>query len=319
MIDLVTLHPSHFTAASMASGQPLLPITTPATLASIKTYKSSHPLTVVIASYPKSGTTWMQAVVFELLTLRELRASGDKVELDHISNFVPFLENDKCHVHESNSLADNFEQAHAKVHATVFNTHLYLSDMPAVDPNSSTRYLYMTRTARDVCNSFFHHLSHQALEDGGFAGSRSEFVKEWASGRIAFGSWGGHLKAWLTEGGEAVPVNEPGDCLRVEYEAMKKDLGSTVRDVAAHLGMEALSDEEVADMLPRLSVDYMKQNIDKYEPKSVKWVDKKDGFQFIRAGNVGEGRKSFSEEDESVFVQGFEDFPPPTGCAHLLA
>ena len=57
----------------------------------------------------------------------------------------------------------------------------------------NVKYIYMTRNAKDVCNSFFHHLSHQAPEDGGYEGSRDDFVREWSEGKIAFGAWGNHL------------------------------------------------------------------------------------------------------------------------------
>jgi len=292
--------------------QPLLPITLPSTLSSIKTYSSPHPLCVVIASYPKSGTTWMQNLVFELLSLAKFRrSSGTKVSLSHISDFCPFLENDKSHVHSTNSLRPNFLAAHESIDATVFNTHLYLDAMPA--PSPVVKYIYMTRTARDVCNSFFHHLSHQALEDGGFAGGRTEFVRDWAAGEIAFGSWGAHLNSWLDDAGEP---RHPA-CLKVEYEDMKKDLACTVRAVGGHIGVADLTDSELEDLLPRLSLEHMKKAIDKFEPRSVAWINKGDGFSFVRSGNVGDGEKEFGESDEVLFKAGFEKFPPPTGCAHL--
>ena len=55
-----------------------------------------------------------------------------------------------------------------------------------------------------------------------------------------------------------------------------------------------------------------------FEPKSVKWVDKGDGFSFVRKGEVGDGKKEFAEEDQKVFVQGFKKFPPPQGCAGMI-
>jgi len=41
----------------------------------------------------------MQNVLFELVSLRHRRATGENVELDHISNFCPFMENDKTWVY----------------------------------------------------------------------------------------------------------------------------------------------------------------------------------------------------------------------------
>ena len=186
--------------------------------------------------------------------------------------------------------------------------------MPAPAATGTTKYLYATRSARDVCNSFYHHLSHQAPSDGGYTGSRSDFVKEWAQGEIAFGAWGDHLRAWLDDAGATIHP----DCLLVSYEGMKTDLAATVAEVAAHLDITALTEAELADVLPRLSVDYMKANIDKFQPKSVEWINKGDGFSFVRKGNVGDGKKEFSEADEALFVAGFDEHPPPAGCRHLI-
>ena len=47
-------------------------------------------------------------------------------------------------------------------------------------------------------------------------------------------------------------------------------------------------------------------------------MDKGDGFSFVRKGEVGGGKKEFGEEDEVVFKEGFEKFPPPPGCVGLI-
>ncbi len=66
---------------------PLLPITLPETLETVKGYECAHDKCVVIASYPKSGTTWMQVLVYELLNLERFRKTGVAVELSHISDY----------------------------------------------------------------------------------------------------------------------------------------------------------------------------------------------------------------------------------------
>ncbi|GMH84555.1 hypothetical protein TrST_g1323 [Triparma strigata] len=294
--------------------QPLLPITLERTLSAISSYTPTQPLTVIIASYPKSGTTWMQNVIYELLALRSYRIKGDKITLDHISDYCPFVENDKAWVYDGEgppTLQPDHLTAHSGIDATIFNTHLYLTSMP---PSPTVKYIYMTRSPRDVCNSFYHHLSHQSVDDGGYKGSRSEFVKDWNEGKIAFGAWGDHLKSWLDEEGNCRDER----CLRVDYSYMKKDIEGAVRMTARHIGVGEVTDEELGDIIPRLSVTYMKANIDKFEPRSVKWVDKGDGFSFVRKGNEGDGKKEFSEEDETVLKEGLEKFPPPRGCEDLL-
>ena len=64
---------------------PLLPITTPATLEACRTLNLDEQRTVFACSHPKSGTTWLQAMLYEIVTKGELA-------LDHISNYSPFYE-----------------------------------------------------------------------------------------------------------------------------------------------------------------------------------------------------------------------------------
>ena len=42
----------------------------------------------------------MQNVIYELLALRSYRIKGDKITLDHISDYCPFVENDKAWVYD---------------------------------------------------------------------------------------------------------------------------------------------------------------------------------------------------------------------------
>ena len=66
---------------------PLLPITSDQTVKNVANMNASDDC-IFICSYPKSGTTWTQNIVYQLLT--------NGAPLDHISNYCPFLEADSC-------------------------------------------------------------------------------------------------------------------------------------------------------------------------------------------------------------------------------
>lgn len=63
--------------------------------------------------------------------------------------------------------------------------------------DGNARFIYLIRDGRDVIVSFYNHLVHQEVEDGGYEGTLDEFVAEWLDGKIAFGKWTDHLKSWL--------------------------------------------------------------------------------------------------------------------------
>lgn len=62
---------------------------------------------------------------------------------------------------------------------------------------------------------------------------------------------------------------------------MKRDLGHEVARINTHCGF-GLSEEEIEMLLPHFTIDSMKANLSKFNPTSVRWIDKGDGFTFIR-------------------------------------
>ena len=249
---------------------PLLPITSASTLAAIKQL-ATGPRDVFIASYPKSGTTWLQAIVFELASL------GTDVELDHISNFTPFLEADRTWTPDG-EIAEPAASHQAALGWRGFNTHLLHRHLPA---GEKMRVLYVIRDAADACASMWHHFSHMAPADGGFEGDLAAFHEQWLAGKIAFGTWRAHVGGWL------LAAQSDPRVLLLSYEAMKDDAAASVRRVAAHLAVD-LTDEQLAAVVERTSFASMKANAARYHPTSVEWLDKGDGFSFIRKGTVGD-------------------------------
>ena len=234
----------------------------------------------------------MQALVFEL-------TSRGRFPDSHISNFSPFYENDKSWVFEngfSPRIHSKYTDFHSKIGWRLFNTHLYRRFLP-----DQGKFIYVIRSPKDACASFYHHLSHQAVEDGGYRGSLDDFVKQWCQGDIAFGGWGEHLKSYLES-------EMRDNILVITYEEMIQDLGKVARRVALYLEI-VVDDEQVASFLPRLKLESMKKNIHLYTPKSVKWLETGDGFQFIRNGKVGDSENLFNDSHQQDFLNYFTDLP----------
>ncbi len=277
---------------------PLLPMTAPRTLtacAGLDAKPSSELPLVIVASYPKSGTTWMQSIVYHL-------ATRGRVPLEHISDHAPFFENDASWVHNDDGTSDvapRFAAGHAVCGVRMFNTHLRWSQMPA---SPSARFIYLVRSPRDVLLSFYEHLSHQAPEDGGYTRSLDEFVSEWVSGSIVFGSWAAHLRSWLQDEAEALGrAGRDERVLVVSFEELRADLRSTCIKVAGHLGIGALSEADLERALPHLSFAAMKAHAHRYQPRSVRWMRREgdeEDFCFIRKGEVGGARRVLGPDHE---------------------
>ena len=102
-----------------------------------------------------------------------------------------FLDMSRILVCVEAAVAPIHAKAHAELGWRIFNTHLYwemlprggqsgnasgtasgtvsgtVSDTAGWSDDPKVRYVYVVRSARDVCASFWHHFSHMHTEDGG--------------------------------------------------------------------------------------------------------------------------------------------------------
>mmetsp|Transcript_22583 Transcript_22583/g.58078 ORF Transcript_22583/g.58078 Transcript_22583/m.58078 type:complete len:299 (-) Transcript_22583:401-1297(-) len=259
---------------------PQLKQTSERTVAMIKSHTMA-PNDVTINSFMKSGTTWLQGIVFHVLTRGEL-------DLDHISYYTPYLEADNTW-NDDGTLVQR-ERAHA-VEWQGFNTHFW----PEMLPKGDYRRLYIVRSPLDVCISHWHYFTSMAAEDVGRSWrDLDHFVDDWVAGMVAHGAWSVHVLKWLDD------ARRNPRTLILRYEDLKADLESGVRVVAAHLGVK-LSPEELEKVLPKLSFDWMKKNSARFESFVLKPREGNYSF-FFRKGEVGDSKNHLTEEQSQKIL-----------------
>jgi len=309
---------------------PLLPITSPATVRACRAMAVSSN-DVFVCSFPKSGTTWNQNIVVRLLWEIAATAGGAEngnacrplPEDWHLSETAPFYEVDRywqARKDGDNNQEEPLERIPAQTpirgggdndsnEYRVFNTHLLPHQLP---PNA--RCIYVLRDPFDVMVSFYHHLSSQSEEDGGYTGSFDDFFEGFLNGTIVYGKWQDHIEAWL--GGRRSSTDASSSFLLLHYEDMKEDLARETRRLARFLlGGESESGELVNDdcvetivskVVPSCTFEAMKQEREKYTPRTVTWkIDPETGkpFSFVRKGVVGDGRRLVGETPSSSFLR----------------
>lgn len=252
---------------------PLLPFTESLTLEHCISFEDAAlPVpTVFIASYPKSGTTWMQAIVFHLLNI------NNHIKLTHISHFCPFYELNTIWK-ENGSLKDEpYQNNHTLLGSHVFNTHMLPHMLPLQSP--TTKVIYIVRNARDVLTSFYYHLTNQIDHGGSNTDSFTSFASQWASGSLPYGTWLHHIDDWLL-----LQQTHPASILFIRYEDLIKDLSKSIKQVAEHLEI-TVTEEDIQQVALRCSFAQMQEDLVLYQPISVQW---KHDFKFIRKGQVGD-------------------------------
>ena len=237
--------------------------------------------TVFIASYPKSGTTWLQACTFHIL-------SDGKIPLTHISDFSPFAEVSKTW-DEAGRL--KYTESHTRLGWHIFNTHLLPSHIPV---NDNIKYIYVVRSGKDVAVSFFHHLSNQIGDGGGLDVEFNAYLRDWCSGNVIYGSWLKHLEEWIPHANRHL---DGRNILYVRYEDLKRDLPRELQRIATFLRPGfPLGVDRLRELTAICGFEQMKSSHHLYQPVSVAW---KPGFNFLRRGEVGDN--NFGEMENAQF------------------
>jgi hypothetical protein len=229
----------------------------------------ADPTDVFIVSYPRSGTTWMQMVLYQLTT-------NGRMDIPHISQVIPFF--------DRLMLPHRRSHYYAMPRPRIFKSHLPFSGALRTIPKGPCKYIYVTRNVSDVVVSYYHF--HQL--QSGFPGNLAVFFNQFIRGEVQWGSWFKHVAGWHRQRGDP-------RILFVNYEDLSQDLPGSVREIAEFCGV-ALDDEKMARVVERCSFEFMKAHEKQFDHASeLRWEIGAVG-SFIRKGTVGEGRDRLSVE-----------------------
>lgn len=220
----------------------------------------SRPDDVFVSSYPRSGTTWVQFILY-LLT------SDRRVDFRHISEVQPWYER---------SLALGTKRAadyEAKPSPRVFKSHLPRRWLPRAG-----RFVYVYRRVEDVLVSYYaFYRSHLAYKND-FA----SFVDRFVEGDLQYGTWWKHVSGWMR-------FREDPQVKIVRYEDLKRAPDRVVGELAAFIYPGRVIERDVLiDVLEKASFDFMKREEHRFDPVTELLIDRGHiEKSFLRAGRVG--------------------------------
>lgn len=235
---------------------------------------------IYIVTYPKSGTTWMQMIIYLLIYKKE-------PDFDHIYNVSPWLSNEafkRSSAKRVNELpSPRFFKSHDRYDKFV--------------PGFKGKIIYVYRNVFDLTVSYFYHKKHyndsklelQQLIDESFNPS-----KEY--------NWFNYHEKWLIN-----KNNHP--IFYVSYENLKLDLEGAIKQLAQFLEIP-LSDELLELVKKYASFEYMKAN----EQKFGEQPEEKHQMvynQFIRKGEVGSGKEELTDEQRNFLTEKYKEIIEP--------
>ncbi|KAJ7986032.1 hypothetical protein DPEC_G00346610 [Dallia pectoralis] len=225
----------------------------------------------LIATYPKSGTTWMQGIV----TAIENR--GDP----HLSKTVPNWT--RAPWLEQYYSPGVLEASHGH---RIITTHLPYQLLANALQDSKAKIIYVIRNPRDVVVSYyyFHKMANFLPDPNSF----DEFLDEFLEGKVSYGSWFDHVKGWTSQAGVLA------NFFCISYEEMWLDLQGCMKRISSFLECP-LVDEELARSLKQCSFSSMRDNpMVNYTQVPNEIMDHSKGH-FMRKGKIGDWRNTFTE------------------------
>uniref|UniRef100_A0A8C6XMR0 Sulfotransferase n=1 Tax=Naja naja TaxID=35670 RepID=A0A8C6XMR0_NAJNA len=236
---------------------------------------------VLLVTYPKSGTTWMQ----EILSL--IHSNGNLEPIKTLPNWAraPWLEH------------SYFQEQLQHIRCPrLLTTHLPQPVLAPALKKAKPKVIYVVRNPKDVVVSYYHfqRMAKFFPEPASFEG----FLHDFMAGTVHYGSWFEHVKGWLS-------CQEELGLFCVTYEELHQDLRYCVEQLSAFLG-HPVQPEQSDCILEHCSFAVMRENLmvnGRLVPPEIMDFQKS---QFMRKGIVGDWRNHFSPKQSALFNERYQ-------------
>ncbi len=221
---------------------------------------------VFISSYPRSGTTLTQWILY-LLT------HDAQPDPTHLTKVSPWFERSLAIGELRASDLESFPSPR------IFKSHLPREWLP-----DGARYIYVVRDGLDVLLSYFHFYRAYL----GFEGSLDEFHQRFVEGRLQYGSWFDHVAGWRAR------ASDPNVRI-VRYEDLLSDRKASIQGIVEFLEWDC--DEQCVDRaVIESSFDAMKKRESVFDHATALLLERGVSPEsFLRTGESGRGAGALTD------------------------
>jgi aryl sulfotransferase len=263
---------------------------------------------IIISTYAKSGTTWVQQIVSQLLW-----NGAEGLEVAEMSPWLDLRVPPK---------PVKLAAVAAQTHRRFLKTHL---PVDALVFSKAAKYLYIGRDGRDVVWSMYnHHANANAAwygalnESPGLVGapiapppaSIHQYFLDWlAKDGHPFWPFWENIRSWWA-------LRQLPNVLMIHFEDLKRDMPAGIRRIARFLEIP-IDESRWPAIVEHCSFAYMKANATKSVPLGGAFWD--GGAQtFVHKGENGRWRDTLTQEDVARYeAQALAELG--ADCAHWLA
>jgi hypothetical protein len=227
-----------------------------------------EPTDVFLVCYPKSGSTWLFFLLYEILT-------GQPSGFDTTLRAMPYARG-----HDAARLLPNngrMFKSHVPYHVTYYH-------------NLFRRVIYLVRDVRDVVISEHKHWQGEGM----YSGDLDHYLVDFVTGRVhGLGTWVDHVHSWLNS-----DLAERGDLLVIKYEELRRDTEGTLRKTLQFLDVHA-GPETIRAAIENNTVAKMREKENEAVETGAFRAAKPD-FRRVNRGVAGGWRDTLSHEQVAL-------------------
>lgn len=250
------------------------------TLLSFQEHFRAQPLNVVLATSPKSGTTWLKALAFAITTRHLFPIDRTPLLTSNPHELVRYLEIDVSWEKDQG----DWGLQKVQYGSMVFSTHMLYEMLPESILNSNCKIVYICRNPLDQFVSFHHFLIKNRIEKDAAPLELEVAVDKFCQGIHPQGPFWDHVLGYWN-----AHLKNPEKVLFLKYEDLKEDICLHVRKIAEFMGFPFSSEEERRGLVEKIASLCSFDNLRSLDVnKKGKLYGVMEKSSYFRKGEVGD-------------------------------
>ncbi|KAK2164619.1 hypothetical protein LSH36_61g08010 [Paralvinella palmiformis] len=223
-----------------------------------------HDSDVIIASFPKSGTTWIQEIVHQL---SDGLSESEELTIEEIFPYIEYVYPGLKHLAKCTS-------------PRYMKTHLPYELLPDDVYTGHGKVIYIARNVKDVSVSYFHFIKMLTITK--YSGEFNDFLTTFVDGKD-------HVLGYWKQ-------REQSNILFISYEDLHKNPVVVIKQISSFLG-KSVDEKQMLEIAFQCSFSQMKSNpLVNYSWWHDLGISDKKQTDFMRKGKVGDWMNYYTED-----------------------
>ncbi|GMN32775.1 hypothetical protein TIFTF001_041787 [Ficus carica] len=233
----------------------------------------AHEDDIILASCPKSGTTWLKALVFSIVNRTRFAPTDSPLLKVNPHDLVPFLE----------SPSRIFEKI-VFDQPRLFSTHMPHQLLSLSIKTSDSKIVYISRNPMDQFISYWFYTCKFPNDPNAEPVDLEDFFDKFCRGIHNSGPFWDHVLGYWK-----ASLERPHKILFLKYEELKKDIGFNIKRLAKFLGFPFSEEEERRGVVEEISTLCSFEKMKNFDVnKNGHWTLGISNSLFFRKGEVGD-------------------------------